>query len=244
MTDPTLTDPRAELRAALAAARRRAGQEQPADSPLLPPSGRDRFEVLSSSLGYDSFFRVEDWQVRHRLHQGGWGAPAARATWVSGDAVVMLPWDVARDRVLVIDQFRLGPAVRGDRQCWLTETIAGRIDAGETPEQTARREAVEEAGLALGPLIAGPHHYPSPGTVAEYIYLFLAPCDLPDGMAGIGGEDAEGEDIRSHLIDRAEVTQMARDGMVRNGPLLTLLFWLAADLPGLRARARAVQAQP
>ncbi|MCB2157335.1 MAG: NUDIX domain-containing protein, partial [Rhodobacteraceae bacterium] len=46
-----------------------------------------------------------------------------------------------RDRVLLIEQFRMGPYARGDAEPWLIEAIAGRVDPGETPEDAARREA-------------------------------------------------------------------------------------------------------
>ena len=63
---------------------------------------------------------------------------------VSGDAVTVLPYDPKRDLVLVVEQIRAGPFARGDRQSWQIEAIAGRVDPFETPEQAARREAVEE----------------------------------------------------------------------------------------------------
>lgn len=154
-----------------------------------------------------------------------------RAGFVMGDAVVLLPWDPRRDRVLLVEQFRFAPAMRRDPQPWLLETIAGRIDAGETPQQAARREAVEEAGLHItGDLIPAIYHYPSPGAVGEFLYLFLAQADLPDGIAGIHGLDSEAEDIRGVLMPRAQLSQMVADGQITNGPLAMMSLWLDGQI--------------
>ena len=208
-----------------AASRLRAADER--GEPLPPgPSGADRVRVSARAQPYARYFAVEEMRLTHRLHNGGWSQPLLRAVFVSGDAVVVLPWDPVRDRVLVVDQFRAGPAARGDGQPWLLEPVAGRIDAGETPESTAMREAREEAGLALRRLIRAPGHYPSPGIAAEFIYGFVGVVDLPDGVATVNGLESEGEDIRGHLFDRTELTHRAMEGLIANGPLALLALWL------------------
>ena len=145
---------------------------------------------------------------------------------MSGDAVVVLPWDPVRDRVLLVDQFRAGPAARGDGQPWIFEPVAGRIDAGETPQSTALREAEEEAGLRLSGLIPAPAFYPTPGIAAEFIYGFIGIADLPDGVATVTGLPSEGEDIRGQLVAREELMRMVLDGRIVSGPLMILALWL------------------
>ena len=97
------------------------------------------------------------------------------------------------------------------------------------------REAVEEAGITIDTLIPAPHHYPTPGIAAEYIYAYVGIADLPDGCAGIGGLAEEGEDIRGILMDRAELTRAALSGRIVNGPLLILALWLDRGAADLRA---------
>lgn len=226
------------------ASRQRARAERGA--PLAPgPAQADRLRLESRREAYAAHFSVEEHRLRHRLHRGGWSDPLDRAVFVSGDAVVVLPWDPVRDRVLLVDQFRAGPAVRGDGQPWLLEPVAGRIDAGETPESTARREAEEEAGVTLGAMFAALHHYPTPGIAAEYLYAFVGVADLPDDSAIVTGLPDEGEDIRGHLVSRAELTRMALDGRIVNGPLLILALWLDRQADALRAgRVDAVPSNP
>ncbi|MDP5307899.1 NUDIX domain-containing protein [Paracoccus spongiarum] len=175
---------------------------------------------------FAGYFAVETWDLSHRTHEGGFSARVRREGFVMGDAVVVLPWDPQRDRVLLIEQFRFAPALRHDPQPWLLEPIAGRIDAGETVEDAARREALEEADLRLGRMFPAVNHYPSPGAITEYLHLFVGAADLPDGSVGIHGLDGEAEDIRGHLVTRARLSRMVRDGQISNGPLAMLSLWL------------------
>lgn len=225
--------PRLPMIAGWLASRLRAAAETAA-LPQTGPEGDERVRELSWDEPYGDYFSVESHVVRQRRHRGDWSPDLRRAVFVSGDAAVVLPWDPIRDRVLLIDQFRAGPLARGDAQPWLHETVAGRVDAGETPEQAGLREAVEEAGLGISRLIPAPHHYPSPGMIAEYLYLYVGIADLPDAAAGMGGLASEDEDIRSHVIPRAELTRMAMNGVLRNGPLLTLALWLELRAAHLR----------
>lgn len=185
---------------------------------------------------YARYFAVEEHDLRFRRFDGTMSAVLDRAVFISGDAAVVLPYDPVRDRVMVIEQFRVGPYARGDANPWLIETVAGRIDAGETPEQAARREAKEEAGLILQALIAGPRYYPSPAAKAEYIYSFIGLADLPDSAAGLGGLASEAEDIRSHVISFDRLMALVDSGEIDNAPLHLIALWLARERPGLRAR--------
>ncbi len=211
--------------AAWVSARLRAAQDSE-NLPQIGPKGDERLQIISRDEPYAKFFSVEEIVLRQRRHRGDWSPEMLRAVFVSGDATVVLPYDPVRDRVLLIDQLRAGPVARGDRQPWFYETVAGRVDPGETPEQAGLREAIEEAGLHIRQLIPGPHNYPSPGIMAEFLYFYIGIADLPDDAAGFGGLDSEDEDIRSYILPRAELTRMAMAGEIRNGPLLSLALWL------------------
>ncbi|MBU3029779.1 NUDIX domain-containing protein [Paracoccus sp. XHP0099] len=188
---------------------------------------------------YAGFFSVDVWNLSHRTHAGGFTPAITREGFVMGDAVVVLPWDPLRDRILLIEQFRFGPALRRDPQPWLLEPIAGRVDAGEAVEAAARREAREEADLHLRHLFPAVHHYPSPGAVTEFLYLYVGIADLPDGVAGVHGLDGEAEDIRGHLVGRDRLLRMVLQGQITNGPLALLALWLEQKAPDLRRELAA-----
>ena len=180
------------------------------------------------------FFAVDVHQLQHRRFDGKLSDHLTREVFIVGDAVTVLPYDPLRDRVLVIEQFRMGPFGRGDPLPWQLEAIAGRIDPGETPEEAARREAVEEAGLVLGRLEKVAEYYPTPGVVAEYLYSYVALCELPDGVAGVFGAEAEGEDIKGHLLSFDRLVEVMAAGEIGNAPLLLTVLWLQRERTRLR----------
>jgi ADP-ribose pyrophosphatase len=195
---------------------------------------RGDVDVLAERRPYRNYFAVQEYDLRFRQFGGGMSAPVSRAVFVTGDAVTVLPYDVGRDRVLLIEQFRPAPFVRGDAEYWSLEAIAGRVDAGETPEAAARREAVEEAGLVLGDLIRVAGYYPSPGAVAEYLTSYVALTDLPDGCAGVFGLAGEAEDIRGHLVGFDALMDLVTSGEINNAPLILTVLWLARERARLR----------
>lgn len=197
---------------ARAASQLRAARTQPQPDDLLPTPDPGAVETSSSAEVFSGYFAVERRDVRFRTHAGGLSRPVTREAFAMGDAVVVLPWDPVRDRVLLIDQFRVGPAFRGDPQAWMLEAVAGRIDAGETPAEAGRREAKEEADLTVTRMFPALHHYPSPGAVTEYLYGYVGIADLPDDAAGIHGLASEAEDIRGHLIARTDLTRRVMAG--------------------------------
>lgn len=220
-----------------AESRMRARGSVPSGGDLVMLRGGDDIRLHGRREPFAGYFAVEEWRLSHRTHAGGFTPEVRREGFVMGDAVVVLPWDPVRDRVLLVEQFRMGPAMRHDPQPWLLEAVAGRVDAGETVEEAARREALEEADLQVRRLFPALHHYPSPGAVTEFLYMFVGIADLPDDSAGVHGLDGETEDIRGHLLDRAELTRMVLAGQISNGPLVMLALWLDREAERLRAEA-------
>ncbi|WP_431300289.1 NUDIX domain-containing protein [Tabrizicola sp. BL-A-41-H6] len=185
-------------------------------------------------MPHTGFFAVAEVALSYRRFDGEMSGQLTREIFVAGDAVTVLPYDPVRDRVLLIEQMRMGPYGRGDPLPWQLEAIAGRIDPGETPEDCARREAVEEAGLALGALEKVAQYYPSPGALSEYLYSYVALCDLPDGAAGVFGAAEESEDIRGHLMGFDVFMALVASGEVANAPLLLTALWLQRERLRLR----------
>jgi ADP-ribose pyrophosphatase len=117
----------------------------------------------------------------------------------------------------------------------MLEPVAGRVDAGETPEETAHRECAEEAGLKLRSLELISRHYCTPGTSSEYFHLYLGLCDLPRLGHGLGGLDSEHEDIRTHVISYDRAIELLHTGEADNGPLVLSLIWLSRERDRVRS---------
>ena len=218
-----------------ASSRLRAARTGLSGKGVVSPPDANAVRVIERQTRFSGYFAVEEHRLSHALHEGGHSDPVTREAFLMGDAAVLLPWDPRRDRVLLVEQFRFAPAVRGDPQPWLLEAVAGRVDAGETVEDALRREAREEAALEVGRLFSAASVYPSPGAVCEFIFHYVGIADLPDGNAGVHGADSEAEDIRGHLMPRRQLSDMVRDGQITNGPLVLLSLWLDAQADRLKA---------
>ncbi|SLN42051.1 ADP-ribose pyrophosphatase [Aquimixticola soesokkakensis] len=230
----TVEQARAQLPKILlrAQCRLHAGQNRP--SRWSQAQGRDTIDVAVARMPYNAFFAVREDDLTHPRFDGTRSALINRAAFMMGDAVSVMPYDPLRDRVLLVEQFRFAPYARGDAFPWVIEPVAGRIDLGETPEEAARRECVEEAGLALQELVACGQFYPSPGGVSEFMYSFVACVALPDDLAGFGGLESEDEDIRTLLLSFDALMEMVDTGAVQNGVLLASALWLARHRDRLR----------
>lgn len=232
--DPAVVVARYRMMLMRAGARLRAAGEAGPTTLRRQAEGGD-VQVLASRQAYANYFAVEEYDLRHRRFDGAMSADINRAVFVTGDAAIVLPYDPVRDRVMVIEQFRVVPVGRGDPQPWMIEAIAGRVDGGETPQDAALREAREEAGIEIARLVEAVHAYPSPGTVAEYLYSYVGIADLPDGIAGTAGLLTEAEDIRSHLLSFDRLMALVDTGEVNSMPLILLAYWLARNRERLRA---------
>jgi ADP-ribose diphosphatase len=71
-------------------------------------------------------------------------------------------------RIVLVRQYRYAP------DTFLWELPAGIIDKGESPEECARRELIEETGFRPGSLSLLSSIYSSPGFSDEVIHLFRA----------------------------------------------------------------------
>ena len=136
--------------------------------------------------------------------------------------VALLAYDPDRRHALLARQWRVSVLATGDDP-FLLEACAGLIDAGETPQDAAIREAEEELGLHLEAVRKVGEVYVSPGTLTEKIHLFLATYGLQDRRSDGGGLDHEGEDIEIIEMPLDELFQMARAGAINDAKTLILV---------------------
>jgi nudix-type nucleoside diphosphatase (YffH/AdpP family) len=197
----------------------------------------DDVDISLSGPQVGAFYRMQDYRINHTSFKGGKLGPLQREAFVGIDGAVVLPYDPKRDRVLLIEQLRMGPLIRHDTNPWSLEPIAGMVDARETPEDAAHREAKEEAGLTLRELEFVSANYPSPGSATDFFYCYVGLCDLISESSYVAGLDSEAEDLRVHTVSFDNAMAMVKSGEIATGPLVMLLFWLATQRDRLRASA-------
>lgn len=187
--------------------------------------GKDDWQLLQRETLFQRFFRVDLLTLRHRLYEGGWSEPVERELLMRRPAVAVLPYDSVNGLIALVEQFRVG-ATQDRASPWCLELIAGIADVdGESLDSLARREAREEADLALGTLEAITSYLPSPGGCDERLHLFASDCDLSQA-GGIHGKPEEGENIRVSTFSIDTIPELLSSGRVDNAATLIALQWL------------------
>ncbi|GHE84297.1 NUDIX domain-containing protein [Thalassotalea profundi] len=190
-------------------------------------------ELKSKQTVYHGFFKLEQYQVRHRLFNGGMSELVSREIFERGDAVVLMPYDPNTDSIVMIEQFRPG-AIRNNDTPWLLEFVAGMFSANESPIDVAIREAKEEANLDLTENDISPimNYLSSPGGMSEQIHLLIGIVDSK-GVGGVYGLAQEHEDILVHVIKREEAMRLLLIGKITNASTIIGLQWLQLNYKNL-----------
>lgn len=190
-----------------------------------------KWKLLERHPAYSGFFKVDVCRVKHDLYAGG-EIEVRRELFHRGDAVAVLLYDPALDRVVMIEQFRIG-ALHDPDGPWLLEVVAGMVEAGESVTDVAKRECLEEAGLQVHAFDTIHSFYSSPGGCSERIHLL---CGLVDSHQATGhhGIRHEGEDIRVRVLDYAEIETMLRSQRITSAMPIIALQWLQLNRERLR----------
>jgi nudix-type nucleoside diphosphatase (YffH/AdpP family) len=171
--------------------------------------------------------------VERRIDYAGWmtlsvvsirladGGIMKREVVEHGRSACVLPYDAARRMAMLVRQLR-APVWLAAREDAILEAIAGMQDGGEAPD-TARREALEEAGLRLGALEPVAIVWPSPGILTERVALFLAPYTAADRVAAGGGLPEEHEEIEIVEMPLADLARLADEGAIADMKTLALV---------------------
>ncbi|MHB8920877.1 MAG: NUDIX domain-containing protein [Halothiobacillus sp.] len=183
-----------------------------------------RYELLGVESLYQGFFALNRYRLRFERYAGGFSPEINREIFERGHAVAVLPFNVTRQEVILIEQFRPG-ALEAPGGPWLTEIVAGMIEPNETVESVARREMQEEAGLLPLRLIPMTRYWVSPGGTTESIYLFLGLIDqMP--MDEFFGLSEEHEDIKLHSMSLDEALARVDAGSICSAAPIIALQWL------------------
>lgn len=186
-----------------------------------------KFGITKRHLAWQGFFSIEQYEFRHELFGGGWVEGVKREIFERGNAVAVLLHDPLADTLLLVEQFRPGAAVRNPADAWMIEIVAGIVEAGETREDVARRESIEEAGCTVNALEHIMDYYPSAGGSSEIISLYYAPVDLSQAQPCIRGLAHEHEDIRVMIVSRQTALEWLQMGRIKASLAVIALQWLA-----------------
>ncbi|SDG20185.1 NUDIX domain-containing protein [Pelagibacterium luteolum] len=155
------------------------------------------------------------------LHSDGGQTSIKREVYDHGSAAAILLLDPDQRLITLVRQFRLPPHLNGNDPMML-EVCAGLLD-GDTPEVCAKKEAVEETGIAPRDIVFAFDIYASPGSLTEKVSCFIGFYGEADRIGAGGGLDHEDEDIEIVTIRYDQALPMIASGAIIDAKTVALI---------------------
>ena len=207
------------------------GAPEPAKQPLSLPtilptrsSTIKKVNLIKQRRLLDAFFKVDEAVLRHERFDGSLSPELNRLCLERGDGVAALLYKPQTDSLVLVHQFRYPAWVR-QGPGWILETVAGMLDKEEAPEQTMRREILEETGYQVSSLQHVSTFYLTPGGSSERIFLYYSEVTTNDRREPGGGLADENEDIEVVEIAINEAFAAVDQGKIVDAKTLIALMW-------------------
>ncbi len=181
------------------------------------------YKIINKKNLYSGFFSLNKYEFIHQKHDGNWTGKVEREIFGGAHVSTLLPFDPIKKEIILIQQFRAGVLSRYDEE-YLYEIVAGIIDNNEKPEDTAKRECLEETGCKVKKILPIQNYFPAPGSSESYYHLFLGEIDSFEGER-IRGLEKENENILVKAFKIEQVRKLLKDKKILNGLTLIALQW-------------------
>ena len=187
-----------------------------------------KFKILNKKNIHNGFFKMNEITLKYKKYDGSWSNEIKRELFGGAQVSAVLPYDPVNKKIVLIQQFRPGTISR-DSNNYLDEIVAGIIDPGETPKDTAIRECLEETGCKVKNLRSIQGYFPAPGSSESFYHLFLAEVIAPNKEA-IRGLENENEDILVKSYTFEQVKEKMEKNEILNGLTLIALQWFFLNI--------------
>lgn len=185
-------------------------------------------KIINQETLHKGFLSVNRYTLQHSLYKGGMSEPLVREVLERGHAVAVLLHDPARDEIVMVEEFRIG-AIHSE-SAWLCGPVAGMIEAGEDPEDVARREAMEESGSTVEELQYIGKYYNSAGGSTETTAVFYAQIDASN-VEGVHGVEGEHEDIRVVKLSTKAFRELLSSDTTHTASTMIAGLWFIHNYP-------------
>ena len=183
----------------------------------------DEIRIDSRARKYDGWAKLDEIEFRRAEPDGSWSEPLKRLVVECGDAVGVLLQCKESGQLLFARQARLPMEKHGD--LFPLELVAGKVDPGETDEQAACREVMEEVGLKVSALTQIATIYPSPGVISEMVTIFYAEFTGEPRRT----DDTATEGIRFDWLTPDEAAEGLQNQTIRDAKTVVALQWLRSQ---------------
>jgi len=170
-----------------------------------------KVELISEKRIFDNYFKVDEATFKE-IDSDGNEVTYTRLKLDRPDAVSVMVYNSDEDTVILVKQDRY--AVEKKAGGKIFEIPAGKMDEGEDPKETARREVLEEIGYDIKEesLMFLNRFFASPGYSSETVFLFAASVTNADRVTDGGGLESEHENIDIYNVPVTEFFDMVANG--------------------------------
>ena len=139
-----------------------------------------------------------------------------------GNGASILLYNREKRTVILTRQFRLPTYLNGNPDGMVIEACAGLLD-GDSPEDCAKKEALEETGYKLTKVTKIFESYMTPGADTEILHFFVGEYNKGMKVSEGGGLDEEQEHIEVLEMNFEEAFSKIESGEIRDAKTIMLL---------------------
>ena len=192
---------------------------------------KSKFKIINKKNLYSGFFRMNLISLKYKKYNGNWSNEVKRELFGGAQVSAILPYDPVKKEIILIQQFRPGTISKNFTN-YLDEIVAGIIDPGEDPKDTAKRECLEETGCEVKKIRSIQGYFPAPGSSESFYHLFVGEIDAFKGQRIMGLKN-ENEDILVKSYKISDVKKKLEQGKILNGLTLIALQWFFLNITKL-----------
>lgn len=174
------------------------------------------------------FINLDEISIAYPRLSDGQKIQVSRQIISKKDAVAVLLHDPAKRTFVLVQQLRL-PAhlnlLPDQKDGILTEVVAGNIEEGESPDQSAVREAREETGFQIEKIEKFGQVFSSPGYSTEQIHFYFAEITPKIRAACVPLNPDGSEDIRVVEWSVDHVRMKMENGEISDMKTLLAFQW-------------------
>ncbi|MBT4962872.1 MAG: NUDIX domain-containing protein [Francisellaceae bacterium] len=191
-----------------------------------PCYGSDSLEVIEEKKIFDGHFKSFETTYKFKKFNKDWSNTISRIRIDKCKAAAVLLYCPNDDTVLLIEQARHAVTSCEINSPWILDIVAGHIENGDNPEDTAIRESVEEAGIHIDKLIFINEYLASCGHSNEVTYVFCGIVNNSFPGSSNHGLVEEEEDIKTHIFKTETAIKLMDTGKIVTASAVIALQWL------------------
>lgn len=172
----------------------------------------------------DNWYTLNKVVFDYKMPDGKW-VEQARESYDRGNGAAVLLYNLKKQTVVLISQFRMPTYLNGNDSGLMIEVTAGLLD-GDDPQTCVIKEAEEESGFRVKKVEKVFEAYMSPGAVTEILHFYIAEYSDSDKVSDGGGLAAEQEDITVLEVGFDRALDMIHTGEIRDAKTIMLLQYL------------------